>query len=173
MRAISGAQVLALNLTFALRLRLTHSAADILLQGKYFGLNDFANERAFCCMNVLKVVMCACVAAASLVGSALAQQQPQWVNQDLIAKQMQRNQYEAILRGTYAQCRLSAQDSTNQHLPMSINCSNLDQIYGVGSGESLRMCGEAHDRRPLDREQLFRDLLFGCMAKEGWLLTAQ
>lgn len=124
-------------------------------------------------MTFLKASIFACSAALSLFGSAFAQQQPQWENQNFLAKQMQGDQYDAILRGTYAQCRLSAQDNTNQHLAPVVSCSNLEQRYGGGSIESIMQCQKAQEQRPAERERLFRDLFFGCMASQGWMLIAK
>lgn len=87
----------------------------------------------------------------------------EWVNRDLIAKQIPREQYVAIGRGDMAECRISAERAAIQAAPIP-DCSRVPV-------HEISRCTDAQyeARRLLD--QTFRDLYSGCMARRGWVWT--
>ncbi|WP_305634480.1 hypothetical protein [Polaromonas sp.] len=107
---------------------------------------------------------------ASVGAPLLAQQQPKWVNQELLAKQLPTAQYEAIGRGALAQCRAEGQTTTERTLPATVDCSNVIQTLGDWNPAAYMECRSLQEQRKAQREQMFRDIALGCMAKQGWLL---
>ena len=96
-----------------------------------------------------------------------AQQKATFVNQELISKQMPSEQYEAILRGAFAQCRAEATTTAEKTFPSSRPCS-IDMNPGL-----YRECEKQREGQQAQKQQLFKDIALGCMAKQGWLLKAQ
>ena len=104
---------------------------------------------------------------------ALAQQQGIWVNQELFAKQLPTAQYEAIGRGALAQCRADGQITVERALPANVDCSSIIRAMGNWSPSSYLECQKLQEGRTAQREQMFQDIVLGCMAKQGWLFTAK
>ena len=96
-------------------------------------------------------------------------QQQHWVNQDYLTKQMPQAQYQAIGRGVVAQCRSDGQLTVEQTLPPISNCQQILDRLGDYNPSAYMQCQAVIEGRNMAREQLYKDLVFGCMAKQGWI----
>lgn len=108
-----------------------------------------------------------------VAGHVEAQQRGQWVNQELLAKQIPPAQYDAIGRGAMGQCRAEAMATVERTLSPTISCTSFTAALGAGDPMAYRQCQQAQEARTQQREQLFQDIGAGCMAKQGWLFMQQ
>lgn len=92
-----------------------------------------------------------------------AQSGTQWINQELLQKGMPTEQYQAIGRGDLAQCRADARASVERSLPAMPPCS-IEQ-----NPSTYYLCDQSREFRNKEREQMFKDLAIGCMARKGWV----
>ena len=93
-----------------------------------------------------------------------------WVNQELLKSNMPTAQYNALGRGDLAACRSDATIAVQRTLSTHLDCAGIDQNL-MGGMYGLE-CGQRQRERQTEREQLFRDLALGCMAKKGWILVS-
>ena len=108
-----------------------------------------------------------------VAGHVEAQQRGQWVNQELLTKQIPPAQYEAIGRGALGQCRAEAMIMVERTLSTTISCTSFTETLGAGSVTAIQQCQQAQEDRRQQREQLFQDIGAGCIAKQGWLFIQQ
>lgn len=92
-----------------------------------------------------------------------AQSGPQWINQELLQKGIPTDQYQAIGRGDLAQCRADARMTVETTLPGIRPCNTGQDPY------SYYLCEQSRESKNKEREQMFKDLAIGCMARKGWV----
>lgn len=95
--------------------------------------------------------------------ASFAQGTRQWNNPELLQKGIPADQYEAIGRGDLAQCRADAKTTVETTLPSARPC-DTGQNPGV-----YYQCDQFRESRNKEREQMFKDLALGCMARKGWV----
>lgn len=109
----------------------------------------------------------ACLFTVSTHLPAQAQQKADFVNQELLSKQTPNEQYEAIRRGAVAQCRAEATTTAEKTFPPLRQCP-LEM-----NPAAYFECERQRDAQLAQKQQLFKYIAQGCMAKQGWLLKAQ
>lgn len=94
--------------------------------------------------------------------ASFAQSNRQWSNPELLQKGIPTDQYQAIGRGDLAQCRADAKTTVETTLPAARPCDT-----GQNPG-AYYQCDQFRESRNKEREQMFKDLALGCMARKGW-----
>jgi hypothetical protein len=100
-------------------------------------------------------------ALALLATAAMAD----WSNPELDARNLSKNQWNAIAQGDFAKCRVDATITTRQVIPPFRLCNEGDSAYIV------QACMEANRKNRADAEKMHNDLIYGCMARLGWTYT--
>ena len=91
----------------------------------------------------------------------------QWLNQELKSKGTTQEMYIAIGKGDLAQCTADAQ-LTAQRTSAMQDCS---QLSSTGNPFLFQDCNERNSASRRNAEELYKNLVVGCMAKRGWLWT--
>lgn len=91
----------------------------------------------------------------------------QWLNQELKSKGTTQEIYNAIGKGDLAQCTADAQ-LTAQRASAVQDCS---QLSSNGNPFLFQDCNERNSASRRNAEELYKNLVVGCMAKRGWLWT--
>lgn len=104
--------------------------------------------------------------AVLLTTSATAQEtRYHWLNQELKSKGTAQEIYVAIGKGDLAECTADARQATQRSSSMQ-DCS---QLSSNGNPFLFQDCNERNNASGRNAEYLHRNLVFGCMAKRGWL----
>ncbi len=85
-----------------------------------------------------------------------------WANPELETRNLSKAQWNAIARGDFAECDADAKIKARQASAAPPRCSEfMDPAV-------FQQCKRLNSSRTAGQEQMFEDLLYGCMARRGW-----